>query len=367
MARYFPEPAYAHDTADKTALLLINLGTPQAPNAAAVRRYLGEFLSDPRVVEIPRALWWLLLNGIILNLRPKKSARKYATIWTDEGSPLKVHSERQASLLRGLLGEAGLRVTTAVAMRYGQPSIAATLSRLKAEGCTRILLLPLYPQYSASTTASAFDSAFAWAAKVRNQPELRTVRSFADHPGYIDALANSVREHWRRMPRPHAAYRLLMSFHGVPRRTLDKGDPYHCECRKTGRLLAEALELGQEDYLVSFQSRFGRARWLQPYTAQTLATLGRQGVARVDVICPGFPADCLETLEEIAIEGKAAFLEAGGQSFNYIACLNERDDWLRALADLAMTHLQGWPTRAWPDPAELEVRALRAKALGARN
>ena len=365
MARYLPEPAYAHDTADQTALLLINLGTPQAPNAAALRRYLGEFLSDPRVVELPRALWWLLLNGIILNVRPRKSARKYATIWTDQGSPLKVHSERQASLLRGRLGEAGLRVTIAMAMRYGQPSIAATLSRLKAEGCTRILLLPLYPQYSSSTTASAFDSAFAWAAKIRNQPELRTVRSFADHPGYIDALANSVREHWRRAPRPAASYRLLMSFHGVPRRTLDQGDPYHCECHKTGRLLAEALELGKDDYLVSFQSRFGRARWLQPYTAQTLAALGRQGIARVDVICPGFPADCLETLEEIAIEGKATFLEAGGMSYNYIACLNERDDWLRALADLAMTHLQGWPTHATPDPTELGIRAQRAKALGA--
>lgn len=367
MSRYLPEPAYHHGTAAKTAVLLINLGTPQAPSAPAVRRYLKEFLSDPRVVEIPRALWWLILNGVILNVRPGKSAKKYAAIWTSEGSPLKVHSERQAKLLHGLLGETGHRVVVDYAMRYGSPSIPATLARLKADGATRVLLLPLYPQYSSSTTATAFDSAFAWAATARHQPELRTLSSFCDHPGYIAALANSVREHWRREPRPAGSYRLIMSFHGVPRYTLDKGDPYHCQCHKTGRLLAEALELPGDDYQICFQSRFGRAQWLQPYTAATLAALGRQKVARVDVICPGFPADCLETLEEIAIEGKAEFIRAGGRSFGYIPCLNERDDWIRALADLAATHLQGWPTRAASDPTALEMSALRAKALGAKQ
>ena len=367
MSRYLPESVYRHGTAARTAVLLINLGTPEAPTAPAVRRYLKEFLSDPRVVEIPRALWWLILNGVVLNVRPRKSAEKYAAIWTSDGSPLKVHTERQTKLLRGLLGEAGHRVVVDYAMRYSSPSIPATLSRLKAEGVTRVLLLPLYPQYSSSTTATAFDSALAWAARLRNQPEIRTLRSFCDHSGYIEALASSVREHWRRDPRPAAAYRLIMSFHGVPRYTLEKGDPYHCECHKTGRLLAEALGLAPDDYQICFQSRFGRAQWLQPYTAPMLAALAKQGVQRVDVICPGFPADCLETLEEIAIEGKAEFIGAGGKHFGYIPCLNERDEWIRALADLAATHLQGWPTRDAHDPAALASSAQRAKALGARD
>ncbi len=365
MTNILPEPPFAHGKASKTAVLLINLGTPDAPTAPAVRRYLKEFLSDPRVVEIPRAIWWLILNGIILNVRPKKSAAKYAAIWTPDGSPLKVHTEKQTKLLRGFLGQAGHQVMVDYAMRYGQPSIPATLSRLKAEGCTRILLLPLYPQYSSSTTATAFDTVYAWAQSLRNQPEIRTIRSFPDHPGYIEALAASVREHWMRNGRPTSSYRLIMSFHGVPRYTLDKGDPYHCECHKTGRLLAEALNLGADDYQICFQSRFGRAEWLQPYTAPTLAALGKQGVQHVDVICPGFPADCLETLEEIAMEGKAEFMQAGGKNYRYIPCLNERDDWIHALADLAGIHLQSWPTKNSPDLAALETSALRAKALGA--
>ena len=365
MSRLRAEPAHRHDASPKTAVLLINLGTPEAPTAPAVRRYLAEFLSDPRVVEIPRALWWLVLHGIILNVRPRKSAAKYAAIWTSEGSPLKTHTARQAQMLRGFLGAAGHRVEVAFAMRYGQPSIPDTLSRLKAEGCTRILLLPLYPQYSSSTTATAFDAAFDWARSLRNQPELRTVRNFADHPGYIAALANSVRQHWMTHGQPESSYRLVMSFHGVPRYTLDKGDPYFCECQKTGRLLAEALDLGVDRYTICFQSRFGRTQWLQPYTAPALQELGRQGTRRVDVICPGFSADCLETLEEIAIEGKQTFLQAGGKDFQYIPGLNERDDWIRALSEIAAMHLQGWPTQKAPDDAAAANRALRAKALGA--
>jgi protoporphyrin/coproporphyrin ferrochelatase len=362
-----PEPPYRHGTAQKTAVVLINLGTPQAPTTPAVRRYLKEFLFDPRVVEMPRAIWWLILNGIVLNVRPQRSAAKYAAIWTPEGSPLKVHSERQSKLLRGFLGQAGHQVAVDHAMRYGEPSIAAVLSRLKTEGCTRILLLPLYPQYSSSATASSFDAAFAWARALRNQPEIRTVRSFADDPAYIRALTASVLEHWTASGRPSSSYRLIMSFHGLPHFGLDKGDPYHCECHKTARLLAEALSLRADEYQVCFQSRFGRARWLQPYTATTLAALGKDGVQRVDVICPGFPADCLETLEEIAIEGKATFQQAGGKAFHYIAGLNERDEWIHALAALAATHLQGWPTRDKPDAAGLELSALRAKALGAKT
>lgn len=365
MARFLPEPAYHHGAARKTAVLLINLGTPDEPTARSVRRYLKEFLSDPRVVEIPRAIWWLILNGVILTTRPAKSAGKYALIWTPEGSPLKVHTQRQAVLLRGFLGAAKHQVVVDYAMRYGQPSISDTLTRLKSEGCSRILLIPLYPQYSSSTTASAFDAAFAWAASTRNQPEMRTLRSFADHPGYIAALAGSVREHWMRHGRPATSYRMIMSFHGVPRYTLDKGDPYHCECHKTARLLAEALDLGEQEHQICFQSRFGRAEWLEPYTAPTLASLGKQGVQRVDVICPGFPSDCLETLEEIAMEGKTEFIRAGGKEYHYIPCLNERDDWIHALADIAIGHLQGWPTQETQNASDLEASALRAKSLGA--
>ncbi len=367
MTRLLPEPQYTHGSEGKTAILLINLGTPDAPNPPAVRRYLKEFLSDPRVVEIPRAIWWLILNGIILNVRPKKSAEKYGAIWTRDGSPLRVHIERQAKLLHGFLGNAGHHVVVEYAMRYGKPSIAGTLTRLKEEGCKRILLIPLYPQYSSSTTATALDVAFAWMQKLRNQPEIRTVRSFSDNLGYIEALANSVRKHWMAHGRPTNSYRLIMSFHGVPRYTLEKGDPYHCECHKTARLMAETLNIGTDQYQTTFQSRFGRAEWLTPYTAQTLAELGQSGVERVDVICPGFTADCLETLEEIAMEGKTEFLQAGGKEFHYIPCLNEQEDWIRALAELASTHLQGWPTRSRPDAAALSISALRAKALGAKQ
>lgn len=346
MPRLLSEPATKPGHRGTTGIVLINLGTPEAPTPTAVRRYLKEFLSDPRVVEIPRFVWWPILNGIILNLRPKQSAKKYAAIWTPEGSPLKVHSERQAKLLRGYLGASKQLddpVTVAYAMRYGEPSIPATLSSLKAEGCTRILLLPLYPQYSSSTTATAFDAAFSWAQRLRVQPEIRTVRSFPDDPGYIAALANSVRRFWMTDGRPPAsAYRLLMSFHGVPRSAIDKGDTYRDECLMTGKLLADALNLRAEDYRICFQSRFGRAEWLQPYTAATLEELGQQGIEHIDILCPGFPSDCLETLEEIAIEGKSTFLQAGGKTYRYIPCLNERDDWIHALADLAHKHLQGW-------------------------
>jgi len=366
---YRTEPAYRHGTPSRTGVLLINLGTPDAPTAAAVKPYLREFLSDPRVVEIPRALWWLILNGIILNTRPKKSAEKYAQIWTSEGSPLLVHTQRQSRMLKGYLGEAlkspsalplsptlsheGEREQSAVppetggtgsvlleyAMRYGNPSVASALEKLKQQNCGRILILPLYPQYAASSTASAFDAAFEALGKMRNMPEIRTVRSFHDHPGYIAALAQSVRDDWMQNGRPDV---LVMSFHGVPRNTLDKGDPYHCECQKTGRLLAEALELKPDQYRVTFQSRFGRAEWLKPYTAATLEELGKQGVGRVDAICPGFVGDCLETLEEIAMEGKASFLGAGGREFHYIPCLNERDDWIHALSHIVSENLQGW-------------------------
>lgn len=368
---YFAEPPHTHGAPSRTAVLLVNLGTPAAPTASAVRNYLREFLSDPRVVEIPRLLWWPILHGIVLTLRPRSSAAKYAAIWTPGGSPLKLHSEQQALLLRGYLGERGFDVDVRLAMRYGEPSIASVLAELRAARTERILVLPLYPQYSASTTASVFDAVGAVFARTRNVPELRTVRHFHDDPGYIEALKTSVLAHWRRHGRAaDAGGKLLMSFHGVPRRALERGDPYHCECQKTARLLAEALGLAKDEYLVTFQSRFGRAEWLQPYTAPTLKALARQGTARVDVICPGFVADCLETLEEIAHEGRQEFIAAGGREFHYIACLNDRAEFIHALADLVARHLQGWPVaRAGREQREQEAEKSRARArlLGAER
>ncbi len=363
MARYAPEPSLPHGGIPKTGILLVNLGTPEAPTAPAVRRYLREFLWDPRVVEIPRPVWWLILNLFVLPRRPKASAQRYAQVWTSDGSPLRAHTERQTRLLRGYLGE---RIRSALvidyAMRYGQPSIATALESMKQQGCDRILALPLYPQYAASTTASAFDAVAAASAHMRNQPALRTVRHFHDHPGYIAALAQSVNDHWMKYGRPDV---LVMSFHGVPRYTLDKGDPYHCECQKTARLLAAALKLGPDQHQVTFQSRFGRARWLEPYTVDVLKRLGKQKTRRIDVICPGFVADCLETLEEIALEGKSDFLNAGGGEFHYIPCLNERNDWIHALTDLVATNLVGWVGDE-PSAQALAQSRERALALGAK-
>lgn len=337
MARYWKEPELNLDGQQRTGILLMNLGTPAAPTASALRPYLKQFLSDPRVVEIPRAIWWLILNGVILNIRPRKSAEKYASIWTPQGSPLKRYTEKQAALLQAELTAAGYEhVHVEWAMRYGDPSIQEAFTRLKARHCQRIIALPMYPQYAASTTASTMDALAECLLHTRNIPDLQFIRSFPDHPAYIQALASSVREQWQLTGQPD---KLVMSFHGVPKFSLDKGDPYYHECRLTGLRLAEALDLREDQYLVTFQSRFGKAEWLQPYTQPTLEMLARQGVKNVDVICPGFTSDCLETLEEIAMECKHAFIAEGGQSFNYIPCLNERPDWIAALLDLLKPHL----------------------------
>jgi ferrochelatase len=360
---YQIEPAFSHGTPVKTGILLINLGTPDAPTAQAVRPYLKEFLGDPRVVEIPRAIWWLILNGIILNTRPKKSAAKYATIWMPEGSPLRVHTEKQTSLLQGYLSQrTKAPFVVAYAMRYGNPSIASVLRKLREQNCQRILVVPMYPQYAASSSGTAFDIVFAEVQKMRNTPALRTIKNFHDNPGYIKALANSINDYWMKNGRPE---KLVMSFHGLPQFSLDKGDPYHCECHKTGRLLAQELGLKPEQYFISFQSRFGKAEWLKPYTTATLLELGKKKTKRVDVVCPGFVADCLETLEEIAMEGKEDFQHAGGGEYHYIPCLNERDDWMHALTDLVMDNLHGWLVE--PNAAELEQGRLRALAMGAKK
>ncbi len=368
--RFAPEPPFSHGTppagtaSSPTAVLLCNLGTPDEPTAPALRRYLAEFLSDPRVVEIPKPIWWLILHGIILRVRPKKSAAKYASIWMKEGSPLRVWTEKQAVMLRGYLAVRGQPVDVRYAMRYGNPSIASQLDQLKADGVTKILILPAYPQYSGTTTASVFDAVYTWAARIRRIPEFRFVNHYHDHAGYITALAARVREHWRTHGR---AEQLVMSFHGVPERTLKLGDPYHCECHKTARLLASQLGLEPAQYKVTFQSRFGKAKWLQPYTEPTLVAMAQAGVKRVDVICPGFTGDCLETLEEINMEAREAFLHAGGKEFNYIPCLNDSHEWIAALAEVAQQHLAGWPVQADAvDAAKARAESReRALALGA--
>lgn len=358
---FAPEPAYTHGTPERTAVLLVNLGTPEAPTAAAVRRYLAEFLSDPRVVEIPQILWWPILHGIVLRVRPAKSAAKYATVWTDEGSPLLSWTLKQAKLLGGYLGERGHAVTVRAAMRYGEPSIASAMDALRSEGTTRVLVLPMYPQYAAATTASTFDALGVWMRRARRQPEIRTVMQYHDDPAYIEALAASVKAHWAREGRGPM---LVMSFHGLPARSLELGDPYHCQCHMTARLLAERLALKTDEYRVTFQSRFGKAAWLEPYTEPTLQALAAQGLQRVDVMCPGFTADCLETLEEIGVEARATFLAAGGQEFHAIACLNADHAWIDALAKITMRHLQGWPTTV-ADAQTLQRQAERARAMGA--
>ncbi len=320
----------------RTGVLLTNLGTPDAPTTAALKRYLKEFLWDSRVVEMPRWQWWLILNGIILNTRPSKSAEAYKSVWTEKGSPLMLHSFDQQAGLQAALGE---DVHVELAMRYGNPSIASGLQKLRAKGCTRILIFPLYPQYSATTTGSTFDAVADELKTWRRVPAIRMVDSYHDHPAYIDALAASVRKHWDEHGKPD---RLLMSFHGIPQRYFDSGDPYPCLCRKTGRLLAEALELGEDEWLVSYQSRFGKEPWITPYTDETLKSWGAEGVGRVDVICPGFASDCLETIEEIGEENREYFMDAGGKAFHYIPALNADEVHIKALAEIASVHLSGW-------------------------
>ena len=352
--------------APKVGVLLVNLGTPDAPTQPAVKKYLKQFLSDRRVVEIPQLIWQPILRGIILTTRPQKSAKAYAKVWTDKGSPLAFFTVAQAEALAARMGDT---VDVRYAMRYGNPSMASAIEKLTAAHCENILVLPLYPQYAASTTASTMDELGRVFAKMRNVPGIRFVRSFHDHPAYIDAIKKNVLAEWMKIGRPNfATDKLLMTFHGLPKFHLDKGDPYHCQCHKTARLVTEALGLKKDDVVVTFQSRFGRAEWLKPYTDKTLETLGAAGIKRVDVICPGFAADCLETLEEIAMEAKHTFLHAGGATFNYISVANDSQPYVEALTTIALENLHGWVTADWnrANAADDNARSARlATALGA--
>ncbi len=361
MSRYTAVSEFQHDQAECSGILLTNLGTPAAPTATAIRRYLAEFLWDPRVVEQPRWLWWLVLHGIILRLRPKRAAKAYAEIWTDEGSPLLHISQQQTTLLKPAL-EALFTgpVKVALAMRYGEPSIAAGLQSLRAAGARRILVLPLYPQYSATTTASTLDAVTRELQQWRWVPELRFVNHYHDHPTYIRALANSIQTAWQTSGRPD---KLLFSFHGLPQRYLHAGDPYFCECHKTARLVAEQLQLDTAEWETTFQSRFGPEPWLQPYTDHTLEKLGKQGIQHAQVICPGFAADCLETLEEINLQNRAIFLTAGGKTFHYIPALNTAPDHIQLLTELVQQHASDWLTLS---PSN-EKAGERAAALGAKR
>lgn len=368
--RYTAEQGYTHDRQAKLGILITNLGTPDAPTAAALKPYLAEFLWDPRIVEPPppRAIWWLILHGIILKLRPKAKAHDYATIWASQGpgAPLLDITQAQADGIRQRLNQ---HITgpfeVAIGMRYGNPSLASGLDELRQKGCERLLVLPLYPQYAAATSGSTWDALAEALKHWRRVPDVRFVSHYHRDPGYIQALANSIREFWQHHGRPD---KLLMSFHGVPQRYLDNGDPYHCECHVTGRLLAEALELSKDDYLVTFQSRFGKEEWIKPYTDDTIKALPALGVKNLHVVCPGFSADCLETIEEIDAENREYFMESGGETYHYIPALNARDDHLDALTQLILQHSQGWPETAGFDAqADARERAAmleRARAMG---
>jgi ferrochelatase len=354
--QYHGSPQFTHQQADKIGILITNLGTPEAPTKQALRPYLKQFLSDPRVVEVPRLLWWFILNGVILNIRPKRSAEAYAAVWTEQGSPLMEHTQAISDALQQRFGD---EVIVRMAMRYGEPSVASGLEALQQQGARKILVLPLYPQYSASTVGSTFDAIAEDFRQRRWLPELRFINQYTDFEPYIAACADKIQQHWQQHGR---ADKLILSYHGLPERYLKNGDPYFCQCHKTSRLIAERLQLSDEQVMTTFQSRFGREPWLKPYTDETLKSLPASGVKSIQIFCPGFAADCLETIEEIGVENRDYFLEAGGERYQYIAALNSDSKHIDALEQLLRANLQGWQT-----PAHDTKRAARATKLGAEK
>ena len=357
--KYVGQSDYQHSTTPKIGVLLTNLGTPEAPTAKALKPYLKQFLWDPRVVEVPRPIWWLILNGIILNTRPKRSAEAYRAVWNERGSPLLAHLEDQvAGVAERLTTAHGDHFVVRGAMRYGTPAIGTVLNDMFESGIQKLVVLPLYPQYGGPTTGSTFDEISDDLTRRRWLPAFRFISAYHDDPRYIEAMAESIRAHWAQHGR---AQKLVLSYHGMPKRYLTEGDPYHCQCHKTSRLIGEALDLADDDMMTTFQSRFGREEWLQPYTDETLETLPGQGVTEVQVVCPGFSADCLETIEEIGMENRDTFMDAGGTRYEYIPCLNADAGHLDALTALITDELQGWL-----DPShDTDTTARLAKALGA--
>jgi len=356
---YLGQSGYEHASSPLVGVLLTNLGTPEAPTAKALKPYLKQFLWDPRVVEVPRPIWWLILNGIILNTRPKRSAEAYRAVWTERGSPLLAHLEDQVSGVRERLKERfGDRFIVRGAMRYGSPAIADVLGEMFDAGMQKLVILPLYPQYGGPTTGSTFDEVSQDLTRRRWLPAVRFISSYHDDHRYIAAVADSIRAHWAEHGR---ADKLVLSYHGMPKRYLLEGDPYHCQCHKTSRLIGEALALSEGDMITTFQSRFGREEWLQPYTDETLSALPEQGITAVQVVCPGFSADCLETIEEIGMENRDTFLGAGGTRYEYIPCLNASPIHLDALTDLVADELTGWLGDVDPQQSDLLARALGAE------
>ncbi len=358
--KFQSQTGFTHKQADKIGVLITNLGTPEAPTKQALRPYLKQFLSDPRVVEVPKAIWWFILNGIILNTRPKKSAEAYSTVWSEEGSPLLVHTKNQTKGLQKKFAEAfGDDVIVDFAMRYGNPSVSDTISKMLNQGVRKLLVLPLYPQYCASTTGSTFDAVAQDFMQRRWLPELRFINEYCENELYIKCVANSIQAHWKEHGR---ADKLVFSYHGIPKRYLMNGDPYHCQCHKTTRLVAEYLGLQEDEYMTTFQSRFGREEWLKPYTDETLKSLPKKGVKSLQVVCPGFSSDCLETIEEIGEENREYFMENGGENYQYITALNSEPEHIDMLFSLIKDNLQSWQVSS-----DNESRMALALAMGSKK
>ena len=340
MVKYIGEKDYEHGSKEKIGVLITNLGTPDAPNKKQLKVYLNQFLSDPRVIELPKILWQIILKLVILQIRPSKSAEAYKQIWTDKGSPLLDIANRQLNKIQSSFSSKNENIVFEVGMRYGNPSIPDALLKLQKKQVRRLLVLPMYPQYCAATTGSTFDEVTNVLQKWRWIPEMRFINQYFEEKNYIVALSNSIKSFWEKTSKPQ---KIIFSYHGIPKRYLTNGDPYHCFCLKTTRLVKEYMGLSDDEIMTTFQSRFGREEWLKPYTSETLKELPKQGIKNIHIISPGFSSDCLETLEELEEENKEYFMESGGENYHYIPCLNDHDDHIDVFVNLIKKHTQGWP------------------------
>ena len=340
MVKYIGEKDYEHGSKEKTGVLITNLGTPDAPERRELKVYLNQFLSDPRVIELPKFLWQALLKLVILQIRPSKSAKSYKKIWTNNGSPLLDISKRQLVKIKSAFSNSNKNMVFELGMRYGNPSIQDALNKFQKNQVRRLLVLPMYPQYCAATTGSTFDEVTNVLQNWRWIPEMRFINQYFEEKNYIEALSNSIKSFWKKYPKPQ---KIIFSYHGIPKRYLTNGDPYHCFCLKTTRLVKEQMRLSDNEIMTTFQSRFGREEWLKPYTSETLKELQKQGIKNIHIISPGFSSDCLETLEELEEENKEYFMESGGESYKYIPCLNDNEDHIDVFINLIRKHTQGWP------------------------